>query len=62
MNNHQNNVDFIVCPNKHEILASIFAVTVLVVFTLGTSSQAAARFELIMAKQETENTTVADGT
>ena len=55
-------MDFIVCPNKHEILASIFAVTVLVVFTLGTSSQAAARFELIMAKQETENTTVADGT
>ena len=29
---------------------------------MGTSSQAADRFESIMAKQETENTTVADGT
>ena len=33
----------------------------LVVFTLGTSSQET-RFETILAKQETENTAVVDGT
>ena len=39
----------------------MFAIMALVVFTLRTSSQAT-RFELILAKQETENTIVAAGT
>ena len=59
MHKHQEDVDFIVFPNKHGMLASGFAVMAPVAFTEPLTKQLVS--ELILAKQDTENTTVADG-